>query len=272
MDDKKIQIPESIDQYIQQGIHKGKRIKKIKKRSIVSILSSIALIFLFITSVRVSPAFANTVKTLPGMEAIVDMIQGDQGLEDALSNDFIHEVHVEETLEGITFSVDQIIVDQARMIIFYSLKTTGKQKYLRLTNLNLLNHNDNQIKAVIEYSDPNENVNLQEVDKMNGKIVVTFGDDEEVPEKLILQTQLELNDSETASYDEGRLLDSKWNLEIPIKKEWYEKTREIINIDETVEIKNQKFYVEKVVIDPTLIALDIKFSAENEMQRLKASR
>ncbi|WP_221566527.1 DUF4179 domain-containing protein [Alkalihalobacillus sp. TS-13] len=266
MDDKQIRTPESIDQYIQNGIQKGKRYKRIQRRSIVSLATSMALILLFITSVRISPAFADTIKTLPGMQVIVKMIQGDKGLEDAVSNDFIHEVNKKDTHEGVTLSVDRIIVDQARMIIFYSAETAGDHEYLRLHRIKLLDGNGEEIQAGFAYGDPLESENLQENKKMNGKIVATFAEDVQVPEVVQLKVILQDADSPSAIHTEARTLDSEWNIEIPIKEEWYADTRETIEIMETVEMEKQKIHFEKAVIDPTLIALHIKYDETNEMQ------
>lgn len=269
MEDKKTPIPDSIDHYIHSGIQKGKRRKKIKKRVLFSTISSIAFILLFITSVRVSPALANTMKNVPWMEGIIALIQGDQGLKDAISHDYLHEIDVWDTQEGLTFSVDQIIVDQARMILFYSISTTDQHEYVRLTNLQLLNQNRETIKAAIEYSDFDELVNLQETKRMQGKITVTFAEEEIVPEKISLSTQLEAIDAETVAYMDGKLLDSNWNLEIPIAEEWYENTREIITIEQTIKMQQQQIHIEKAVINPTLISLEIKFDEDNDMQLLK---
>ncbi|WP_261130627.1 DUF4179 domain-containing protein [Bacillus sp. Marseille-Q3570] len=266
MDDKQIRTPESIDHYIHKGIQKGKRFKRIQRRSIVSLATSMALILLLITSVRISPAFADTIKTLPGMQVIVEMIQGDKGLEDAISNDFIHEVNEKETHEGITLSVDRIIVDQARMILFYSVETTRDHEYLRLHRINMLDGNGEEIQAGIEYGDPHESENLQENKKMNGKIVATYAEDVQVPEVVQLKLTLQDADSPSAIHTEARTLDSEWDIEIPIKKEWYADTRETIQIMETVEMEKQKIHFEKAVIDPTLIALHIKYDETNEMQ------
>ncbi|MCF6408927.1 DUF4179 domain-containing protein [Pseudalkalibacillus salsuginis] len=266
MSDKQIHIPESIDDYIQNGVQKGKRYKKYQRKSVISLVSSLFLIFLFVTSVRISSAFADTVKALPGMQIIVDMIQGDQGLEDAISNDFIHEINRKETHEGVTMSLERIIIDQARMVIFYSIATTGDHEYLRLHDIDLLDEEGETIQGSVAYSDPAESVNLQEENQMNGKITVTFVEDMAVPESVTIKAKLQDADTPTSLHSEAKTLDSEWNLDIPIEKKWYENTRETIAIDKTLVMKNQKIHFEKAVIDPTLIAIHIKYAQSNDMQ------
>ncbi|MCF6138414.1 DUF4179 domain-containing protein [Pseudalkalibacillus berkeleyi] len=265
MENKHIQTPERIDEYIKSGIQKGKRHKKIRSRAIVSTMSSIALIFLLVTSIKVSPAFANTLKSIPGIESIIEMIEGDKGLEDAVVNDFIHEVNVSQTHEGIKVSVDRIIVDESRMILFYSIEASNQYTFLRLHSPDLLNEDGEELHDIsYSYNDPSENVNFAKGEKMEGKIVINLTENAVVPNTLILNTRLEETDSATSTT--GTQLGVDWNLKIPIDKEWFKNTKETIPIHKEISIEGQKVQFEKMVIHPTRIGLYVKLDQSNTKQ------
>lgn len=264
MENNQIQTPGNIDDYIENGIQKGKRYKRVKRRTVISMMSSFALILIFVTSIKVSPAFANTVKTLPGMEAIVKMIEGDRGIEDAVQNDFIQEIDVSETHGDVTLTVDRIIVDQARMILFYSIHTTGDYSFLRLKRPDLLSGDGTELKVSLSYNDPNEGAQFKQEKKLAGKMDIQFRENVEVPEILVLETRLEEAESGTSTI--GHELDHEWHLEIPIDKKWFENTRETIAMDPKIQMKNQTIHLEKLVIDPIRIGLHMKFDEKNTMQ------
>ncbi len=265
MEDKHLQTPQNIDDYIESGIQKGKCYKKRKQRSIISLLSSIAVIFLFVTSIKVSPAFANTVKSIPGMEAIVKMIEGDQGLEDAIKNEFIHEVDVKSKHDDVVFTVERMIVDQARILLFYSIEASNRYNFPHLKDVMFHDENGEDLEVSFSYSDPNESVDFQKEEKMNGKISINLHD-ENVPSTLLVSAKIVNTEEHFDTPDKGEVLAGTWNLEIPIQKEWYENTREIIQLDKKVSMKEQTIHLNKVVIDPTLIGLDVQFDKNNSNQ------
>lgn len=265
MGNKQIQTPDKIDDYIQCGIQKGQRYKKRKRRSIISTMSSLTLILLLVTSIKVSPTFANTLKSIPGMQMIIEMIEGDQGLEDAVANDFIHEVNVSQTHEGIKVSVDRIIVDESRMILFYSIEAPNQYTFLRLHSPNFLNESGQDLQEIsYSYNDPNERVNFANDERMLGTMVINFTEKAVVPETLVLNTRLEETDSGTTTT--GTKLESDWNLQIPIDKEWFENTKEMIPIQKKISIEGQKVHFERMVIYPTRIGLHVKLDQSNTKQ------
>ncbi|WLD92524.1 DUF4179 domain-containing protein [Alkalihalobacillus sp. AL-G] len=265
MKEHNITAPKAIDQYIQNGIHKGKQYKKRKRQGYTSMIATLGLALLLVTCIKVSPAFANAVRDIPGLSAIVELIEGDKGLEDAVENDFIHQINSSDIHSEITFSIDHIIVDQARMILFYSIKTEREHNFLFLKDLELFGDGE-PLMASISYGAPKESVDLQKNKQMNGKIVATFSDQIDVPDELTVSTQFKARTIQNKIPDQGSILDAAWKVKFAINDEWYKNTREEIAIDKEVKIDGQTMHFEKAVIDPTLTAIYVKFDPQNEMQ------
>lgn len=94
---EKIEIPkEKIQAARQQAyakhLHSRKRqIKTWKQVSIVMLL-----LIAFVTTVRVSPAFAQTIAKIPGFAPLVEMITQDKGVKDILDNQYYEELNIVE--------------------------------------------------------------------------------------------------------------------------------------------------------------------------------
>ena len=129
-------IPEhALDEAIRTGFNKARSKRKKKRRSIW--LSVVAAIFLvgFVTSVRVSPAFANAMASIPGFSAIIEMIQSDKGIEDIVKNDYFEELNISEVQDGLTFTLNGVIADESGMVISYTLEADHDIQDLHILSL-----------------------------------------------------------------------------------------------------------------------------------------
>src|SRR5690625_7695168 len=84
-----IPVPAHFDHYIKAGIDQASKKKKRNFRVVLSTITISAVLFLFIFSVRVSPAFASYARQIPGLASLVDLVRGDRGLESAINNDVV---------------------------------------------------------------------------------------------------------------------------------------------------------------------------------------
>ncbi|QFF97721.1 DUF4179 domain-containing protein [Psychrobacillus glaciei] len=125
----KVEVPmDKLHFAVRNGFEKAKKErilkrKKIIKRSTWSFVVAAILLISFITSINVSPAFANKVASIPGLDRIVALIQQDKGLVAAIENDFYQPINKSQEKNGITVTLDGVIADKKGMIIFYSVKT-----------------------------------------------------------------------------------------------------------------------------------------------------
>ena len=126
-----VEIPlDKLQMSVRNGFEKAKqektRKRMIAKRSILSIAMVAILFIAFVTSVNVSPAFANKVSAIPGLDRVVALIQNDKGLVAAVEHDIYQPVNVSQTEHGITVTLDGVIVDEKGMVIFYTVESKEK--------------------------------------------------------------------------------------------------------------------------------------------------
>jgi hypothetical protein len=131
---------EFLDAAIMAGFQRAK-IEEVKKprpkKWIYSFVAAAVLLIGFFTSVRLSPALADYMAVLPGMEKIVEMLRFDKGKMSAIENDYYQEIGASASDNGLKITIDGAIADQKGMVLFYSLVADKKQKNLYLDGLEL---------------------------------------------------------------------------------------------------------------------------------------
>ncbi|MTI47509.1 MAG: DUF4179 domain-containing protein [Firmicutes bacterium] len=272
------EIPDNIEDYISKGMDRGKNYKRKKTiKKVVGYAAGLLLVICLI-SIRISPTFASIMSSIPGVEYIVKLINYDKGLKLAVEKEFFQHVGVSDEHEGLVFTVEDIIVDESRMIVFFSIKNKGDHKYVNLTNIDFLDEEANDIKASYGYSNF-INKNMNEEKELKGKIDVSLY--EELPDTITMKVNmleerrdpdsnpvndLEVGESSREAAKERReknMLDSEWKVRIPINKEKFNGLKEVYSVNQKIEIGGQKIIVKQLIQHPTRIALDIEYDKDN---------
>ena len=140
----KLAIPDQqVNDAIQQGILKANSKRRKRKKTLWTISVAAILMLTFITSIRVSPAFANAVASIPGMERFVDLIQFDKGLEAIIENEYYEAIGVSQMKDNMTFTIDGIILDETGMEIFYTLEAPFSIENIQYGKIDVLNDGRN---------------------------------------------------------------------------------------------------------------------------------
>jgi hypothetical protein len=133
---------DSLDAAIMAGFQKAKQeeIKRPQSRNkwIYSFVAAAVLLLGFFTSVRLSPALADYVAVIPGMEKIVELIRFDKGRLAAIENDHFQEIGVSDEKNGLTVTLDGVITDETGMVLFYSIESAKKQETFFIDEVNLI--------------------------------------------------------------------------------------------------------------------------------------
>ncbi|MEK3979129.1 DUF4179 domain-containing protein [Psychrobacillus sp. FSL K6-2836] len=113
---------------VQSGFAKAKKeqaLKRVKiiKRSSWSIVIAAILLISFITTISVSPVFANKVASIPGMDRVLSLIQQDKGLTAAVENDYYQPINKSLEKNGITVTLDGVLADNNGLVVFYSVQS-----------------------------------------------------------------------------------------------------------------------------------------------------
>ncbi|MEM5595851.1 DUF4179 domain-containing protein [Niallia circulans] len=117
---------EKAEEAILSGILKAKQEKnraKKKQKRLIGLAIAAIIIISFVTSIRISPTFANALSSIPGMEWLIGYIEQDKGYSAIIENDYYQKVDVSETKGDLTLTINGVIMDESGINIFihYSL-------------------------------------------------------------------------------------------------------------------------------------------------------
>ncbi|MCL2425016.1 MAG: DUF4179 domain-containing protein [Oscillospiraceae bacterium] len=87
-------------------------------------LSTIALLFAFFVGlVNLSPAVATAVERIPGLQQLAAIVSFSPSLTEAVEQDFVQTVGLEQQIGDVTMRVEYVVVDGQHIHIFYTLES-----------------------------------------------------------------------------------------------------------------------------------------------------
>lgn len=251
-----------IDEYIKSGISLG---KKKKRRARMRMYTSVAALFTFImliTSIRISPAFAYYVSKVPGFNYIVKLINYDKGIKDAVDNDFVEQINASQEHDDIVFTIKDIIIDNSKAIIFYSIENKGDHRFVNLKDMTF---KDDKGKELI-YSGGwthfiNKDMNIYK--KLEESVELNFNEESQIPETLHISVKLKESKEEAYSKDSEEILPYTWDFKIPIDKKKFQDMSKKYVLNKNIEVGGQRIIFKNLTITPTRMALEIEYDKNN---------
>ena len=255
LDQRTLPLSEA-DEAIRQGMEKVRQERRhaLKKRKqLFGSLAVVALLLLtFITSIRVSPVFANAVASIPGMEKFVELIALDKGLDAAIQNDYYQEITATQTVEDKTLTVDGVILDETGINIFYTIASENSLKGLQVDYVNL------KAEGIPEGSFSYGNVmDEEEIHTYTDRIDYQFAElYTPQNQSFDLKVAIKLNGEETV-------------FAVPFTVPEKVKPSEVYVIDQEVDIEGQKFTIEKVTVSPLRVGVKVSLDPTNSLKILQ---
>ncbi|WP_186327728.1 DUF4179 domain-containing protein [Paenibacillus xylanexedens] len=235
-------------QAVQSGIRQAARKRKSRLRWYMSSISAAALILLFTGCIRVSPAFASFVEQLPGMEGVVSMIRQDKGLMMAIDQSLLQKVGITDEHDGASVTVEGIITDESRMVIFYTMKGMKDPEKFNY-DIDLLDENGKDLPVGFGYSSPKPTSNENVYENM---IDVIFTDGASPPEEL------------SVVFKSRDITSSKeWKMTFPVDKNLTKGMKKVIPVNQTLTVDGQRIDVKQATLYPTRLVLDVTFDPNN---------
>lgn len=250
---QQLEIPDQqLNDAIQLGLLHAKAKKRKRKKSLWFLTVAAILLLTFVTSIRVSPAFASAVASLPGMERFVDLIQFDKGLEAIIENDYYEPIGVSQVKDNMTFTIDGIILDETGMEIFYTLEAPFSIENIRYGKIDVLNDGRNlSDNSVYSFGYFGEKTN-----RIVERFSFTFGEAKQfTSQQFELIFQIE-NDKQTT-----------FNIPFTIKNEL--KKGYVYSLNQEVEMDGQKMLVKEITVYPLRVAVNVEFDEQNNMEILQ---
>lgn len=205
-----------------------------------------AMVFAFVFSVNLFPTFADTVGKLPLISNLVELIQldkgmnaireRDKGVEEAIQSGFGANINKTTVSNGISFTIDNVVPDQKRMLISYSVEL-DKEKYKDVKSLwfNDMTLSDDQGTTIVHIKDGQ--VDLLDLQKNNwtsrwiygpgesqesqidqsGKLsgwmeIINQGQTGEIPSIITMDINGFLDSTHSSGHESTKILAGNWDV------------------------------------------------------------
>lgn len=244
-----IAVPDAaVQQSVQTGIRQAARRRKSRVRWYMSSISAAVIILLFTGCIRVSPAFASFVEQWPGMEGIVSMIRQDKGLQMAIDQSLLQKVGITDEHDGASVTIDGIITDESRMVIFYTMKgmkDPEKGEY----DIELLDENGDNLPVAFSYFSPGE---TSDKNIYENYIDVIFTDETSPPEELSIVFK-----------PRDKTRSGEWKVTLPVDKNLTKGMKKVLPVNQTLTVDGQRIEVKQATLYPTRLVLEVEFDPKN---------
>lgn len=229
--------------------------KKRKKIIIVQFVAVATILALFCISVRISPAFANTVSKIPGFSPIVKLITEDKGLKDIVNNEYYEQFDKKVTKNGVTFTLVGAIADEYGIFLPYTIETTKNSENVEFSSVKIKQNGKELENGSLSYGwSPKENsklveevIQFQSVEKIdytnrNFELEITY--DSPINETITIPFTLTKPILETKTYD----------------------------LNKDIVIDNQTIHLQDLKITPLHVGLTLELDPNNTMQILNINK
>ncbi|MCC2686492.1 MAG: hypothetical protein K0R75_3391, partial [Paenibacillaceae bacterium] len=257
-----VAAPDYIDHTIRRGVVRGKeKISRSKRRYRLTGIATAALIVIFLATVHFSPAFAAYMEKIPVLQYFSRYFKPDAGLLIAAEQGYKQHIGKSVEHEGIRFTVDDLIVDEARMIVFYTI--TDKNGY------------DN-IRFDARWSDAATGQELPRGAQVGmngdsihsgptqtGTVEVDWKEDTPIPNKVDLSLNIYVPIK--PGYAKMIPLDKQWNVSFKIDANQII-PKQVYDINQTVDLAGQKVTFLQASLLPTAIRVEFSIDPNNSKQ------
>jgi hypothetical protein len=282
-----INLPDNMDAYLLRGIEQGKTERRSSKTRIRRrVLSSAAACLILLTgffTIRNSPVFASIIRDIPGMEGLVNLIQksSDKGIQLALQNDFIQPIGVSDEHESVKLTVEGIVVDEARLVLFYAIESLNPDRVYNLNSARLMDVSGKDLEVGVGWG--NSGRDESEPRGMHrGTIDVLLTDGVTLPSELVLKAELkplnvdgfntsvDMNATEPPIIVEDPSIIRGYKIAIPIDHAKFAGMKEEYILNQTITAEDQRITFVKATVNPTRIAVEVQADPRNSKQVFSA--
>lgn len=259
-----INAPDNIDEYIKRGLDTGINKRRHRKVRRISFTAAVFMCVLFVISIRTSTVFASYVRRIPGFNRIVDLINYDKGIKDALNNGFIENIGQSVEHDNLIFTINDIIIDNSKAVVFYTIENRGNHKYVNIDEMIIQGEGEEIVASsgIVKVVDRD----MIKFNKIENTVDFHFKDAAKIPGKLRIDVTLEEIAEKYGG--EAEVLPYIWNFEISLDNKKLQDMSKIYEINKAAEIEGQKIFFESLVVTPMQAALKIHYDKSNTKQIL----
>ncbi|AMQ06473.1 DUF4179 domain-containing protein [Sporosarcina psychrophila] len=247
-----VEIPkEALHQARVNAVHQHRLTKK-RKRGLYSVASvAVIVLLLFVTSIRVSPVFAQAVAKIPGFSPIVGMIAYDKGISDIVENNYYEELGIVVTQGDYTLTLQNVVADHSGMTIFYKLESPFDLSKVSITSLEV-SQQGIPFGVASSYNVSRSGERTVQEDKVE----ITSADELSYA-NMSFEFNLDLSDPSETKFA------VPFTLTKPIKQP------KVYEVNQSVVVDGQKIDIKKLKISPLRAEIRLTTDEQNTMHLLK---
>ncbi|MCZ8521829.1 MULTISPECIES: DUF4179 domain-containing protein [Paenibacillus] len=278
---KGLQLPqeEQLSLRIRIGIDEGKREKRklaVRRKRWIGCAAAACLVFLlFSAGIRVSPVFASALREIPGLSVFVRLVQetSDQGVQLAVANEYIQPIGASDEKEGLTFTVDAISADDARLVVFYSVRSAVNDQGVALTEPEVMDSSGRHLQASWSWGQPQRLEGAGESDEegvQRGTLDIRMAEGVPMPAEVRLRVQVAaLPEEHSPAYStlggpDGEPVEM--GAAFKIDRSRFETLKRELDIHRTLLMEGQRIEVVKATVSPLRINVQFRYDEANSKQ------
>ena len=257
------ELPPALEGAVARARARARR-RRLWRRISAPAGSAAAVFAAFVLLVNLSTPFALACGRVPVLKELAAAVAFSPSLKAAVEHDFIQYIGQSQTDNGVTMTVEYVIVDEKQVNIFFTL---GSEVYTYLDGTPDLSLEDGSgAPASVQYSSPSE---LEEGGLRQITVDFTDGD---VPNALRLDYRVDNyatgsgGASEHAHFDTPRPMPATPAAEFSFLLRFdprFLQQGETIQLNQWLELDGQRLYVKNVEIYPTHVRLNLEDDESN---------
>ena len=115
------QVPKQIDNTVEQAMQRLITSQKKRRGWVISCASLAACFACFVLLVNLSVSFARACGSIPVLRELAKAVSWSPSLSAAVENEYVQPIGQSQTENGITATIEYVIVDQKQLHIFFTL-------------------------------------------------------------------------------------------------------------------------------------------------------
>ncbi|MEF3305715.1 DUF4179 domain-containing protein [Paenibacillus sp. GYB003] len=276
-----VRVPDQALSYIRAGISEGRKyrrryrfIRAVRRSVCYGAAAVLVLLFGLIGMIRLSPVVASGLSHIPLLQQLVEKVRADRSIQLAAQHDYVQHVKASTERDGIELTIDSIIADEWRVVLFYTLRFDEK-KYVdvRLGGIDFYDALeerlglDNRLPVIGRYASgsvwPPEADLMREGNTIQGKSEYRFNTPQQLPTRIKIKAGMS---AEPVQLGRSIPLMEEWVVELPVDHEKFYGKRKTLPIQQTVTVGGQRIHFRQATLYPTVVQLDFEYDAQNEKQ------
>ena len=268
------ELEESVPE-VDASIKRGCR-RKLRKQLLYQPLMSLAALFaVFVLAVNLCAPVAKACANIPFLKELTKAVAFSKSLRTALENDYIQEVNLSQTKDGVTVEITSMMVDHRKLTVFYRVES---EQYDRL-QINCIVPDDWENGRSYGANISNfYNWNAGESTGEIQYVAIDFFTEEQPPELLPFHMTVWNDDAyledvqagvvqkgdDAMGWDEQACKYAIAEFEFTLEPDWTKipEAKEY-KVNQEIELDGQKFTIRNIEVYPTYMDVNIEAAEEN---------